>query len=206
MIAMAARESFAGAYGPVLSRNPARRARPRDRRRQGGDPASPATIAPRPSRSAIRRDIEKLAEILVNAERPAILFGQQVWAAAATTRPSRCCAASTFPAISTAPDAACCHPATRIISTARARSPSAKPMSSSSSARRSTSAWAMASASTCRRWCRSIMDYRTVGKNRDITLGLAGDPGADSRRGARRRLRPDEQRQAPGAHSMDEAC
>ena len=42
---------------------------------------SPATTAPRRTRWATRRDIEKLADILVDSERPAILYGQQVWTA-----------------------------------------------------------------------------------------------------------------------------
>ena len=49
-------------------------------------------------------DIERLADILVNAERPAILFGQQVWAGARPRGGDRAAArASTFPATSTAP-------------------------------------------------------------------------------------------------------
>src|SRR6516162_8995819 len=78
MVAMAARECFNGAYGPsyleiprdVLDReidiSRAVLPKPGKYRAHGrsiGDPA----------------DIEKLADLLVNAERPAILFGQQVW-------------------------------------------------------------------------------------------------------------------------------
>jgi acetolactate synthase-1/2/3 large subunit len=80
MVSMAARECFAGAYGPsyleiprdVLDReiDISRAVLPkvghyRASVKSAGDPA----------------DIEKLTDILVNAERPAILFGQQVWAA-----------------------------------------------------------------------------------------------------------------------------
>jgi acetolactate synthase I/II/III large subunit len=80
MVSMAARECFAGAYGPsyleiprdVLDReiDISRAVLPkaghyRASVKSAGDPA----------------DVEKLADILVNAERPAILFGQQVWAA-----------------------------------------------------------------------------------------------------------------------------
>jgi acetolactate synthase I/II/III large subunit len=80
MVSMAARECFAGAYGPsyleiprdVLDReiDISRAVLPqaghyRASVKSAGDPA----------------DIEKLADILVQAERPAILFGQQVWAA-----------------------------------------------------------------------------------------------------------------------------
>src|SRR5262252_8206927 len=80
MVAMAARECFNGAYGPsyleiprdVLDREiPMERAvvpkpgKYRASTKSVGDPAA----------------IEKLADILVNSERPAILLGQQVWAA-----------------------------------------------------------------------------------------------------------------------------
>ena len=41
----------------------------------------PGRTGPRHVRSATRDDIEKLADLLVNAERPAILYGQQVWTA-----------------------------------------------------------------------------------------------------------------------------
>ncbi len=43
------------------------------------------------------------------------------------------------------------------------------------------------------------MDYRTVGKNRDIDLGIVGDPGAVCAALLRGRLRPDQERQAPEA-------
>ena len=80
MVAMAVRECFNGAYGPSLSRDSARRARPRESTSPRPCCRSPGTTAPRPNRSAIRPTSRRLADILVNAERPAILFGQQVWA------------------------------------------------------------------------------------------------------------------------------
>ncbi|MEO1281895.1 MAG: thiamine pyrophosphate-dependent enzyme, partial [Pseudomonadota bacterium] len=73
------RESFAGAYGPSyleiprdildaeISMKDARIPEP------GHYRASPRSIGD-------PDDIEKLADILVNAKRPAVLFGQQVWA------------------------------------------------------------------------------------------------------------------------------
>lgn len=80
MISMAARECFAGAYGPSYLEIP----------RDVLDREIPVekAVVPKPGhyRASVRSigdpaDIEKLADILVNAERPAILFGQQVWAA-----------------------------------------------------------------------------------------------------------------------------
>ncbi len=80
MISMAARECFAGAYGPAYLEIP------RDvlDREVHIDNA----VVPKPGayRASVRsvgdpNDVEKLADLLVNAERPAILFGQQVFTA-----------------------------------------------------------------------------------------------------------------------------
>ena len=80
MISMAAREAFAGAYGPVYLEIP------RDVLDREIDIAKAVLPKPGHYRASTRsagdlRDIEKLADILVNAERPAVLFGQQVWVA-----------------------------------------------------------------------------------------------------------------------------
>jgi len=79
MVSMAARECFNGAYGPSyleIPRDVLDREIPVD-----------SAIIPKPGayRSSVASigdpaDIEKLADILVNAERPAVLLGQQVWA------------------------------------------------------------------------------------------------------------------------------
>jgi acetolactate synthase-1/2/3 large subunit len=80
MISMACREAFNGAPGPVYLEIP----------RDVLDREVDATkaIVPKPGhyRASTRslgdpRDIEKLADILVDSERPAILYGQQVWTA-----------------------------------------------------------------------------------------------------------------------------
>src|SRR6266852_6744581 len=80
MVAMAARECFAGAYGPSYLEIP------RDVLDREIDVARAVLPQPGHYRASTKstgdpRDIERLADILVNAERPAILFGQQVWAA-----------------------------------------------------------------------------------------------------------------------------
>ena len=80
MVAMAARECFAGAYGPSYLEIP------RDVLDREIDVAKAVLPKPGYYRASTRsagdpRDIERLADILINAERPAILFGQQVWAA-----------------------------------------------------------------------------------------------------------------------------
>jgi thiamine pyrophosphate-dependent acetolactate synthase large subunit-like protein len=80
MISMACREAFNGAPGPVYLEIP------RDVLDREVDAAK--AIVPKPGhyRASTRslgdpRDIEKLADILVDSERPAILYGQQVWTA-----------------------------------------------------------------------------------------------------------------------------
>src|SRR5438128_5480978 len=80
MVSMAARECFAGAYGPSYLEIP------RDVLDREIDLGKAVLPKPGHYRASTKsagdpRDIERLADILVNAERPAILFGQQVWAA-----------------------------------------------------------------------------------------------------------------------------
>lgn len=79
MVSMAARECFTGAYGPSYLEIP----------RDVLDREVPieSAVIPEPGayRASVRSigdpaDIEKLADILVKSERPAVLFGQQVWA------------------------------------------------------------------------------------------------------------------------------
>ena len=77
---MAARECFAGAYGPSYLEIP------RDMLDREIDVAKAVLPKAGHYRASTKstgdpRDIERLADILVNAERPAILFGQQVLAA-----------------------------------------------------------------------------------------------------------------------------
>src|SRR5262249_39820474 len=78
--AMAGRECFAGAYGPAYLEIP------RDVLDREIDVSKATIPAPGRYRASTKsigdpRDIDKLADILVNAERPAILLGQQVWTA-----------------------------------------------------------------------------------------------------------------------------
>ena len=80
MISMAVREAFNGAPGPVYLEIP------RDVLDREVDLAKAVIPQPGKYRASTHsigdpRDIEKLADILVNAERPAILYGQQVWTA-----------------------------------------------------------------------------------------------------------------------------
>jgi acetolactate synthase-1/2/3 large subunit len=79
MVSMAARECFNGAYGPSYLEIP--------RDILDAEISIERARIPTPGRyrSSTKsigdpNDIEKLADILLNAERPAVLFGQQVWA------------------------------------------------------------------------------------------------------------------------------
>jgi len=78
MVSMAAREAFNGAPGPAYLEIP------RDILDREIELAQAVIPAPGRYRASTRSigdpaDIEQLADLLVNAERPAILFGQQVW-------------------------------------------------------------------------------------------------------------------------------
>ena len=79
MVSMAARECFSGGYGPSYLEIP------RDVLDREIDAKDAVIPEPGRYRASVKSigdpaDIEKLADLLVNAERPAILLGQQVWA------------------------------------------------------------------------------------------------------------------------------
>ncbi len=79
MISMAARECFSGAYGPSYLEIP-RDILDREILIEKAMIAEPGKY-----RASVRsicdpQDIDKLADILIHSERPAVLFGQQVWA------------------------------------------------------------------------------------------------------------------------------
>ncbi len=95
MCSMAFREAHNGSYGPAYPGD-----RPRHPRRQG-----PARQRRHPDRrdvprvdqvaSATPRDVQKLADILSKAQRPAILFGQQTWTCRASAQAREFCAHAT---------------------------------------------------------------------------------------------------------------
>ena len=178
MISMAARECFAGAPGPsyleiprdVLDReiDRARAVVPnqycyRASTRSAGDP----------------RDVEKLADLLVNAERPAILFGQQVWMARGHEEAVALLRGLDIPGY--------------FNGAARGVLPPGDPHHFD---RTRSKAFDNADVIVVigtpfdfrmgygKRISRELslvqvdLDYRTVGKNRDIDLGIVGDPGA----------------------------
>ncbi|MGA7822560.1 MAG: thiamine pyrophosphate-binding protein [Steroidobacteraceae bacterium] len=178
MISMAAREAFSGAPGPVYLEIP------RDVLDREVDVAK--AIVPKPGhyRASTRslgdpRDIEKLADILVNSERPAILYGQQVWAARGHEEAIALLRGLDIPGY--------------FNGASRGLLP---PGDSHHFDRTRGQAFTDADVivivgtpfdfrmgygrriSTKLKLVQIDMDYRTVGKNRDIDLGLVGHPGA----------------------------
>src|SRR6202051_1940404 len=178
MISMAAREAFNGAPGPVYLEIP------RDVLDREVDVSK--AIIPKPGhyRASTRsigdpRDIEKLADILVNSERPAILYGQQVWSARGHEEAIALLRGLDIPGY--------------FNGGSRGLLPPGDPHHFDR-----TRGEAFANADVIvivgtpfdfrmgygKRISKSLtlvqidMDYRTVGKNRDISLGLVGDPGA----------------------------
>ena len=178
MIAMAARESFAGAYGPSYLEIPRDVL---DREVDITKAVLPASGGYRASTKSIGdpADIEKLADILVNAERPAILYGQQVWAARGHQEAIALLRGLDIPGYFNGASRGLLPPAdphhfdrTRSLAFTKAdvliivgtpfdfRMGYGKRISKDLTL------------------VQIDQDYRTVGKNRDIDLGLVGDPGA----------------------------
>ncbi|MBB1633402.1 thiamine pyrophosphate-binding protein [Cupriavidus sp. UME77] len=178
MISMAARECFNGAPGPAYLEIP------RDVLDREVDVSR--AVVPRPGhyRASTRsigdpRDIERLADILVNAERPAILYGQQVWTARGHEEAIALLKGLDIPGY--------------FNGASRGLLPPGDPHHFD---RTRTQAFANADVLIIvgtpfdfrmgygKRISKELtlvqidMDYRTVGKNREIDLGLVGDPGA----------------------------
>ena len=178
MVSMAARECFSGAYGPsyleiprdVLDREipleSARIPEPghyRASTKSIGDPA----------------DIERLADILVKAERPAVMLGQQVWASRGHEQAIEFVRALDVPAY--------------MNGASRGMLPQDDPhhfdRTRSDAFKEADVIMIVGTPFDFRMgYGKRISDkatlvqidqsYATVGKNRDISLGLAGDPGS----------------------------
>jgi acetolactate synthase I/II/III large subunit len=178
MISMAAREAFNGATGPVYLEIP------RDVLDREVDITKAVIPQPGKYRASTKsigdpQDIEKLADILVNAERPAILYGQQVWTARGHKEAIALLRGLDIPGY--------------FNGASRGLLPPGDPHHFD---RTRTQAFASADVLVIvgtpfdfrmgygKRISKDLqlvqidMDYRTVGKNRDISLGLVGDPGA----------------------------
>jgi acetolactate synthase I/II/III large subunit len=178
MISMAAREAFADAPGPAYLEIP------RDVLDREVDRTK--AIVPKPGhyRASTRslgdpRDIEKLADLLVSSERPAILYGQQVWTARGHEEAIALLRGLDIPGY--------------FNGASRGLLPPGDPHHFD---RTRGNAFAEADVivivgtpfdfrmgygrriSNKAKLVQIDMDYRTVGKNRDIDLGVVGHPGA----------------------------
>jgi len=177
MISMAVREAFAGAYGPVYLEIPRDVL---DREIDIGKAVLPKPGHYRASTRALgdERDIERLADLLVNAERPAILYGQQVWAARGHEEAIALLRELDIPGYFNGASRGLLPPGDphhfdRTRSQAFAKADVivivGTPFDFRMGYGKRISAPALVQID---------MDYRTVGKNRDVTLGIVGDPGA----------------------------
>ncbi len=177
MISMAARECFAGAYGPAYLEIP------RDVLDREIDVAKAVVPKPGHYRASVKSigdpaDIERLADILVNAERPAILFGQQVWAARGDKEAVALLRGLDIPGYFNGASRGLLPPGDphhfdRTRSQAFAKADVIVIVGTPFDFRMGYGKRIQVPTLV-----QIDMDYRTVGKNRDITFGLVGDPGA----------------------------
>jgi len=178
MISMAARECFSGAYGPSYLEIP--------RDILDAEVQTARVVVPKPGsyRSSVKSigdpaDIEKLADILVKAERPAVLLGPQVWSSRGHEDAINFVRALDIPAY--------------MNGASRGMLPQSDPHHfdrTRSDAFKNADVilivgtpfdFRMGYGKRISKEATLVQvdqSYATVGKNRDISLGLAGDPGA----------------------------
>jgi acetolactate synthase-1/2/3 large subunit len=178
MVSMAAREAFAGAPGPSYLEIP----------RDVLDDEVPVERARIPAAGHYRastksigdpRDIERLAEILVKSKTPCILLGTQVWTARGHEEAIELVRKLNIPAY--------------FNGSGRGLLPPGDPHHFHRTRRMAFNEadvivivgtpfdFRMGYGKRLRKEATVVqidMDYRTVGKNRDLSLGLVGDPGA----------------------------
>ena len=203
MIAMAARECFAGAYGPSYLEIP------RDVLDREIDVAKAVLPKPGHYRASTRsagdpRDVERLADVLVNAERPAILFGQQVWAARGDKEAVELLRGLDIPGYFNGASRGLLPPGDphhfdRTRSEAFAKADVIVIIGTPFDFR-----MGYGKRISVPTLVQVDLDYRTVGKNRDITFGIVGDPGAVLRCAAAGSERADQERQTRQAAAVDE--
>ena len=178
MVAMAARECFNGAYGPSYLEIP----------RDILDAEIPVESAVIPQAGQYRassksigdpRDIEKLADLLVKAERPAVLLGQQVWASQGHHQAISFVRALDIPAYMNGASRGLLpqddpHHFDRTRSDAFKKADVILIVGTPFDFRMGYGKRISATATLIQ----VDQSYATVGKNRDISMGLAGDPGS----------------------------
>jgi acetolactate synthase-1/2/3 large subunit len=178
MISMAARECFAGAYGPAYLEIP----------RDVLDREVPVekAVIPEPGhyRASTKSigdpaDIEKLADLLVKAERPCVLLGSQVYASRGHEAAIDLVRALNIPAYFNGAGRGILPPGDphhfhRTRRMAFDKADVIVIVGTPFDFRMGYGKRLRADAAVVQ----IDMDYKTVGKNRDISLGLVGDPGA----------------------------
>ena len=178
MISMAARECFAGAYGPAYLEIP----------RDVLDREIPIeqAVVPEPGhyRASAKSigdpaDIEKLADLLVKAERPCVLLGSQVYASRGHEAAIDLVRALNIPAYFNGAGRGILPPGDphhfhRTRRMAFDKADVIVIVGTPFDFRMGYGKRLKADAAVVQ----IDMDYKTVGKNRDISLGLVGDPGA----------------------------
>jgi len=177
MVAMAVREAYAGAYGPVYLEIPRDVL---DREIEVSKAVLPKAGQYRASTRSLgdERDIERLADLLVNAERPAILYGQQVWAARGHEPAVALLRELDIPGYFNGASRGLLAPGDphhfdRTRSQAFAKADVLVIVGTPFDFR-----MGYGKRISVPTLVQIDMDYRTVGKNRDVTLGMVGDPGA----------------------------
>jgi len=178
MIGNAFRECYNGAPGPSFLEIP------RDVLDKQVDPAKSRIPSPGHYRSSTKSigdpdDIQKLADLLVGAERPAILLGTQIWTCRGAASATRFAKSLNVPAF--------------MNGAGRGTFPRGDSHGFQQSRKYAFDKadvivivgtpfdFRMGYGQRLSKKAKIVqidMDYRTVGKNRDIDLGLVGDPGA----------------------------
>jgi acetolactate synthase-1/2/3 large subunit len=178
MISMAAREAFSGAPGPAYLEIP----------RDVLDREIPIETARIPKPGSYRAstksigdpaDIEKLADLLVKSERPCILLGSQVWMARGHEEALALVRGLNLPAYFNGAGRGLLPPGdphhfNRTRRYAFDKADVIVIVGTPFDFRMGYGRRLRAEATVVQ----IDMDYRSVGKNRDISLGMAGDPGA----------------------------
>ena len=178
MVSMAARECFNGAYGPSYLEIP-RDVLDREVSIDNAIIPSPGSYRASDKSIGDPADIEKLAGLLVNAKKPAVLFGQQVWMSQSHEAAISFVKALDIPAY--------------MNGASRGMLPNDDPHHFDRTRRDAFNNadvilivgtpfdFRMGYGKRISEKATLVQidqSYSTVGKNRDISLGLAGDPGA----------------------------
>ena len=178
MVSMAARECFAGAPGPSYLEIP--------RDVLDREVSAEAAVIPEPGRYRASSksvgdpaDIERLADLLVKSERPAILLGTQVWTSRGHEEALRLVRELDVPAYFNGSGRGLLPPGDphhfhRTRGDAFKEADVIVIVGTPFDFRMGYGKRLRSDAAVVQ----IDLDYRTVGKNRDVTLGLVGDPGA----------------------------